>query len=252
MMPGDLPGNEDTESTKAWHNHALRNSAMPRGKRPSKPKQAVPTKSSRFAKTLAQFGREFHLRGWALGTSGNYSVVLRHEPLRLLINSSGLDKSILGETHFLEVDEAARLIQGNGKPSAEALLHAAVARSCRAGCVLHTHSVWSTLLSDRHASRGGLALSGYEMLKGLEGVKSHSHREWLPIFENSQDLPALAQEIENSLTNNPHAHGFLLRAHGLYTWGEDPAQARRHVEILEFLLEVAGRKEFSEAGTTPA
>jgi methylthioribulose-1-phosphate dehydratase len=90
------------------------------------------------------------------------------------------------------------------------------------------------------------------MLKGLEGVKTHEHREWLPIFENSQDIPALAVQVEEMLSQNPNAHGFLLRAHGLYTWGNDPAQARRHVEILEFLLEVTGRKEFSEAGPTPA
>jgi methylthioribulose-1-phosphate dehydratase len=33
----------------------------------------------------------------------------------------------------------------------------------------------------------------------------------------------------------------LLKAHGLYTWGADVAEARRHVEILEFLLEVLTR-----------
>jgi methylthioribulose-1-phosphate dehydratase len=230
---------------------------MPRGSRKativrSAKKKDASKKTSPFAKDLARCGREFHGRGWALGTSGNYSAVLQHEPLRLLINSSGLDKSELNEKHFLEVDESSKSLTGTGKPSAESLLHAAVARTCRAGCVLHTHSVWSTLISERYANRGGIVLSGYEMLKGLEGVKTHEHREWLPIFENSQDIPALAVQVEEMLSQNPNAHGFLLRAHGLYTWGTDPAQARRHVEILEFLLEVTGRKEFSEAGPTPA
>jgi methylthioribulose-1-phosphate dehydratase len=113
-------------------------------------------------------------------------------------------------------------------------------------CILHTHSVWSTILSDRHAQKKSLAIRGYEMLKGFEGVKSHEHQEWIPIFENSQDIPALAKEVEALLKQDPRPHGFLLRGHGLYTWGESVAKARRHVEIFEFLLEVVGRCELAE------
>ncbi len=116
-----------------------------------------------------------------------------------------------------------------------------------AGCILHTHSVWTTLLSERYADRGGLAISGYEMLKGLEDVKTHEHREWIPIFENAQDIRALAEKVNSLMQRESAAHGFLLSGHGLYTWGEDVAQARRHVEIFEFLLEVVGRREFGGA-----
>jgi methylthioribulose-1-phosphate dehydratase len=83
------------------------------------------------------------------------------------------------------------------------------------------------------------------MLKGLEGVKTHEHREWIPILENSQDIPALAGRVTEVLERVKDVHGFLLSGHGLYTWGVDMAQARRHVEIFEFLFEVVGRREFS-------
>ncbi len=212
--------------------------ALPRAR--SKP----PRPSSRqLANALAQMGRAFYARGWSLGTSGNFSAVLQHEPVRLLITASGLDKAALNAQHFLEIDGECNVLRGSRKPSAEALLHLTVARVHGAGAILHTHSVWSTLLSDLHAAEGGLAISGYEMLKGLEGVKTHEHREWLPIVENSQDIPALAAGIEAALLNHRESHGFLLRGHGLYTWGDDVAQAGRHVEILEFLLEVLGRRE---------
>ena len=79
------------------------------------------------------------------------------------------------------------------------------------------------------------------MLKGLDGVSSHQHREWLPIVENSQDIEELARQISNTLKENPKVHGFLLRAHGLYTWGATIAEAKRHVEILEFLMETLVR-----------
>jgi methylthioribulose-1-phosphate dehydratase len=195
---------------------------------------------------LAETGRAFHARGWALGTSGNYSAVIKNVPLRLVITSSGVDKALLGKKHFLHIDDHANILRGEGRPSAESLLHVAVARARGARCILHTHSVWSTILSDRHAKHKSMAISGYEMLKGLEGVKTHTHQEWIPIFENSQDIPALAKEVEALLKQDVRPHGFLLRSHGLYTWGEDVAQARRHVEIFEFLLEVVGRREMAE------
>ena len=207
------------------------------------PKKADPKK---LAIELAETGRAFHVRGWALGTSGNYSAVLREKPLRLLITSSGVDKAYLNKRHFLEIDERANLLRGDGQPSAESLLHVAVARARGAKCILHTHSAWSTILSDRHAHKKSLAVRGYEMLKGLEGVKTHEHQEWIPIFENSQDILALAKDVEALLRQDSRPHGFLLRAHGLYTWGESVAQARRHVEIFEFLLEVVGRRELGE------
>jgi methylthioribulose-1-phosphate dehydratase len=200
-----------------------------------------------LAKELAKVGREFHARGWALGTSGNYSAVIRRDPLKLVITSSGRDKSALMDRDFLEINGDAQVLAGEGEPSAETFLHLTVARTRKAECILHTHSVWSTLLSERHSTRGGLTISGYEMLKGLEGVRTHEHREWIPIFENTQDIPALAKKVTAMLERDRDAHGFLLSGHGLYTWGEDVAQARRHVEIFEFLFEVVGRREFAAA-----
>ncbi len=191
--------------------------------------------------SLAEIGRGFYVRGWVLGTSGNFSAVVSREPLRLAITSTGLDKGDLMPAQFLEIDGEANVMRGDGRPSAEALLHLAIVRGVRAGAVLHTHSVWGTVLSGTHARHGGIALGGYEMLKGLAGVATHKHREWLPILENSQDMLELAIRVARTLNETPSIHGFLLREHGLYTWGESLAEAKRHVEILEFLMEVLVR-----------
>ena len=128
-----------------------------------------------------------------------------------------------------------------GKPSAETLLHIEIARRRGAGAVLHTHSVWTTVLSDLHAAAGGFTIEGYEMLKGLHGVRSHDHREWIPILANDQNMPRLAQRVGETLDRFTEAHAFLLCRHGLYTWGDTLADAERHVEILEFLFETIGR-----------
>jgi methylthioribulose-1-phosphate dehydratase len=193
------------------------------------------------ARSLAELGRQFHARGWVLGTSGNFSAVLEAEPLRLAITPSGADKGTLSPEQLLEIDADAAVLRGRGRPSDETRLHLAVVKARGAGAVLHTHSVWGTMLSTTHARAGGVAIEQLEMLKGLAGVKTHAHREWLPIFENSQDMPELSGRVAEALAADPRAHGFLLRGHGLYTWGRDLDEARRHVEILEFLLEVTGR-----------
>ncbi len=184
-----------------------------------------------LASQLAEIGRQCYARGWALGTSGNFSAVVNRDPLRLAITAS----------EIVEIDEHGKVVAGSGRPSAEASLHLAIARARGAGAVLHTHSIWSTILSDA-ATEGGLALEGHEMLKGLEGVGTHEHREWLPILDNTQDWAAAVPQVEAMLDQQPDVHGFLIRRHGLYTWGRDVAGAKRQMEILEFLFEVMGRK----------
>jgi len=193
------------------------------------------------AAQLAEIGRDCYARGWALGTSGNFSAVVNRDPLRLAITTSGVDKGTLSADEIVEIDAKGKVVAGSGRPSAEARLHLAIARGRGAGAVWHTHSIWSTILSDA-ATEDGLAIEGYEMLKGLDGVGTHEHREWLPILDNTQDWAAAVPQVEAILTEHPDAHGFLIHRHGLYTWGRDLAEARRHVEILEFLFEVMGRK----------
>ena len=192
-----------------------------------------------LAGQLAEVGRLCYARGWALGSSGNFSAVVGRNPLTLAITTSGVDKGVLEPGHIVEIDEHGRVVGGAGTPSAEVTLHLAIVRSRGAGAVLHTHSIWSTILSG--TAGDSLAIDGYEMLKGLDGVRTHEHREWLPILENTQDWPAAVPRIEAKLREHPEVHGFLIRRHGLYTWGRDLAAARRQVEVFEFLLEVLGR-----------
>jgi methylthioribulose-1-phosphate dehydratase len=167
--------------------------------------------------------------------------VVNRDPLRLAITQSGVDKGTLSAGEILEIDDQGRVVAGSGRPSAETSIHLAISRVLGAGAVLHTHSIWGTILSGS-ATEDGLAIEGYEMLKGLGSVATHEHREWLPVLDNTQDWSAAVPQVEAVLNQQPTPHGFLIRQHGLYTWGRDVAEAKRQVEILEFLFEVIGRK----------
>jgi methylthioribulose-1-phosphate dehydratase len=205
-------------------------------------KETLPSASDASIELLV-IGARFYDRGWVQGTSGNFSAVIGRDPLRLAITPSAAHKGRLDQRSFLQIDEDCRVLgRGAARPSAEARLHVEIVKSRGAGAVLHTHSIWSTILSDLHASGGGLAIEGYEMLKGLDGITSHEHREWIPIVANDQDMARLSAVVKDVLAAEPKAHAFLLGRHGLYTWGRTIADAERHVEILEFLFEVVGRR----------
>ncbi|PYS97766.1 MAG: methylthioribulose 1-phosphate dehydratase [Acidobacteria bacterium] len=200
------------------------------------------TAVSKSCEDLADAGREFYRRGWVLGTSGNFSKLLSRDPMRITITASGLEKGSLGEKSFLELDGEGDIVGGFGKPSAETSIHLTIYHAIpNVGSVLHTHSVWGTILSDLSFELGTIEIEGYEMLKGLSGVTTHEHLEHVPIIENSQDYVSLAQAIENVIDEQPDIHGIYLHRHGLYTWGESVSEARRHIEIFEFLFEVLGR-----------
>jgi methylthioribulose-1-phosphate dehydratase len=198
------------------------------------------------ARELIRIGQRFYSRGWVMGTSGNFSAVVSTAPLKLAITASSVHKGQLTPGHILTLDEKGTVIGGERRrtprrPSAETLLHLEIVRRRGAGSVLHTHSIWSTLLSDVHAARGGFSLEGYEMLKGIAGVETHEHREWIPIIDNDQDMTRLSERLAEQLEAHPAAPAVLLRRHGMYTWGKTLADAERHVEVLEFLFETVGR-----------
>jgi methylthioribulose-1-phosphate dehydratase len=178
--------------------------------------------------------------GWAPATSTNYSVRLPEDaaPAYCAITSSGVDKSAIEVEHILSVDQHGTAIDANGlHPSAETPLHVLLYRTMGAGAVLHTHSLAAALLSYLARDEGRVLLSGWELLKGLSGIDTHEVDISLPVFPNSQDMQALSMLVERSLSSERSCYGFLLAGHGLYAWGKDIPEAKRHLEVFEYLLQ---------------
>jgi len=188
---------------------------------------------------LIETGRQFHQMKWSLATSSNYSVVVNREPLLLVMTASGKDKGRLRTEDFVLVNANGEIADKPqcARPSAETQLHLMAVAKFDAGCVLHTHSVLATVLSERFASEGRIDFTGFEMQKAIEGITTHDTTLSLPVFDNTQDINSLRKTIETALGENFPAHGFLIRKHGLYAWGKDLPSARRHIEAYEFLLD---------------
>lgn len=244
----------------------------------TKSRAKAPDEHNQMALDLCDAMAMIHRRGWCDGTGGNFSCVIQREPLLLLMAPSGVDKGSVAPDALIEVDGNARVVGGQGKASAETLLHLAIVQGTGAGAVLHTHSQAGTLLSqwvgrtlpsDQHdpaKPAGGaepenppsdrehvtepprvalLAVKNLEMLKGLAGVTTHQSCVQIPVLANDQNLQRLSIQAAPHLASAPH--GLLIAGHGLYAWGQDLMEAKRHLEILEFLLEQCWRQLLLDA-----
>lgn len=188
-----------------------------------------------LASEVAEAARELATRGWTPATAGNFSA--RIDASTIAVTVSGRDKSRLSADDFLRVDLDGRVVDGAGRPSAEAELHLRLYRRDAAICaVLHTHSRNQTIAGRVLARDGAIRFEGYELLKAFDGIDTHATQLTLPVFRNTQDMQQLAGEVNAHLDRGQRLHGFLIDGHGLYAWGASIADAMRHLEAFDFLL----------------
>ncbi len=193
---------------------------------------------------MAETIRGLYMRGWAPATGGNYSHRKADGTIR--ISRSGINKARFLPSDFMTVNAyGVPMEAGSPQPSAETLLHCVVYRLFDAGVVLHVHTVANTVLS-RHFTEK-ITFSGFELQKVFAGQTTHEAQIVLPVFANSQDMPALAKTIEAYYRSHEcSSPGFLLSGHGLYAWGKTLEETERHLEAFEFLL--ACKLEMQKAG----
>jgi methylthioribulose-1-phosphate dehydratase len=194
---------------------------------------------------IAQIGRFFAQSKWSPATSSNYSARIDSLPGFYAVTRSGIDKHSMTAEDVILVDEWGAVVEPIGeRPSAETLIHCFLYKNPEVKAVLHTHSVFGTRLSLKYQEREKLEISGYELLKGLADNTTHDMTEIVPILPNAQDMSHFVKTLSPYFNaqmkpqiGGQSFHGFLIAGHGLYTWGKDLKEARRHVETYEFLFE---------------
>lgn len=183
---------------------------------------------------ITAIGQRLDGRGLAAATSGNYSARLADG--RIAITVSGRHKGRLSAKDVMVVDERGSPLEDQ-RPSAETALHTLLyGLYPHVNGVLHVHSVASTSLSRHLDPAGEILLQGYEMLKAFPGISTHETALHVPVFENSQDIPMLAESVARRLREQPAVPAYLIRGHGAYGWGKDLEEAERVMEALEHLL----------------
>lgn len=171
-------------------------------------------------------------RGWTPATAGNFSV--RMDPGTCAVTASGGDKGKLTLDGVIQ----AR-IEGPPPPrqSAEAELHYGLYRmDPKIGAVAHVHATTAVLASLVFQSEGKVMLAGLELLKALEGVKTHDVRVEVPILANDQDMERLERVAHRRLQQEGLGWGYLIAGHGLYVWGADATATLRHADAFDHLF----------------
>ena len=187
------------------------------------------------ARTIAETGRELAALGWTPATSSNFSM--RLDAAHAAVTISGRDKGRLSGEDVMVVDFDGHPVATDAKPSAETALHTQIYRRfADAGAVLHTHSRTQTVASRLYAASGVIRFEGWELQKAISGVTTHESTLDVPVFANTQDMNVLVRQVDAWLDAGKPLHGYLIDGHGIYTWGKDMPETRRHLEAFEFLL----------------
>lgn len=192
-------------------------------------------------KKLAGLVRVMNTMGHNPATSGNYSLRSKTNANMALVSESGIDKSKFTVDHFLPVNYETRVPDesvtlAGRKSSDETDIHLSIYQATKANCVLHSHMLDSLLFADLFPGKDHAILSGLELLKGFKGIKTHEVEIKIPCFENTQDIYNLSLQVIPLIEDNKGCYGLLLRGHGIYVWGESVEEAKRHLEVFEYLF----------------
>ncbi|WP_337103425.1 methylthioribulose 1-phosphate dehydratase [Paenibacillus sp. YIM B09110] len=204
---------------------------------------ALEDKQKAFA-DLRDVKELFSSRGWFPGTSGNLSVRVGDyspEQFQFAITASGKDKTVHTPEDYLFVDQEGKPCEATRlKPSAETLIHCEIYRLTGAGAIFHIHSVFNSIVSEYFWDRKAVPVDGVELIKGLNIWEEEAHID-IPIVSNFASIPAIIPEVSERLDSR--IPGILLRKHGIYAWGANAFEAKRHIEAFEFLFEYVYRWE---------
>lgn len=196
-------------------------------------------------KHLAETIRSYHQKGWSPATSTNYSFRENTASTEIFVSRSGIDKSQFQVDDFMCVD-----FNGNPtpafegiKPSAETLIHCVLYDFFpETQVILHSHSIYSVLMSQRFPTT--IEFSGYEIQKGFGGQTTHDATVQIPVIPNSQDMVEFSKWMHARRSDFSN-HCFVIQNHGAYAWGKNLFEAKRHLETLEYLLEVSWKSQLN-------
>ncbi|OUM96742.1 MAG: methylthioribulose-1-phosphate dehydratase [Thermobacillus sp. ZCTH02-B1] len=203
-------------------------------------------------RVLAELGElKAHLasRGLFPGTSGNLSARVggfQPDRFHFAITASGRDKSRSTPEDFLFVDQDGKPVETTAlKPSAETLIHCEIYRLTGCGAIAHVHTVFNNVVSEWFWERRAVPVCGVELIKAFNIWEEEASID-IPIVPNYADIPRIVPEVTARL--DPRVPGILLRKHGIYAWGRDIAEAKKHLEAFEFLFEYVYRWELLRSG----
>lgn len=190
----------------------------------------------KIAEELALASKRAYTRGIQTGSGGNVSSRIPGED-RMLVKASGGSLGDCDKESFLVTDFEGNIIEGNGKPTREALLHGLIYKLCpNVNAIVHVHSPY--------------AISWSYGESFLPRVTWHSKLKInvnVPVLNvpaamvREEDFPLVIKMFEEN--TYPDLKAFILEAHGVVAMGKDAIEAEHNAELVEETAQISVLKK---------
>lgn len=183
-----------------------------------------------IAEKLVIASKRAYNRGIQTGSGGNVSARIPGRNM-MLVKASGGSLGDCTPEGFLITDFDGNLIEGNGKPTREALLHGYIYKlRPDVNAVVHVHSPyaigWSSTKKDLPF------VTWHSKLKNPEGFPTLDVHA---AMVRPEDVPM----VEEMFAKTPGISAFLLADHGVVAMGKDALTAEHTAELVEETAQVA-------------
>ncbi|NRQ33855.1 class II aldolase/adducin family protein [Nonomuraea sp. NN258] len=170
---------------------------------------------------LCEYGRRAVELGLVIGTSGNLSV-RQGDLVAVTPSGAALDRLTPEMCPIVDVD--GHLVEGELQPSSETPMHLAIYATTDAQAVVHTHSVFGTVVATTMTELPPVHYNAL-LLGGVVKVAEYA----------TYGTPELAANVREALAGKQAA---LMANHGGVTIGATLEQAFESTRLLEWLCEV--------------
>lgn len=183
---------------------------------------------------------ELAARGVVIYTWGNVSGIDREKGL-MVIKPSGVDYDGMTADDMVVVDLATgETVEGRWKPSSDTKTHLELYRQFPAlGGITHTHSVNAVAFAQAGMDIPALGTTHADYFYGpVPCTRELTAEEVQSDYELSTGK-VIAETLRSRQIEPLAVPGIVVKNHGPFTWGKDPAASVYHAVVLDTVAEMA-------------
>lgn len=172
-------------------------------------------------------------------TWGNVSGIDREKGL-MVIKPSGVDYDKMKASDMVVVDLATgEVVEGNLRPSSDTPTHLVLYRAFpEIGGVVHTHSTYATAWAQAGMDIPNIGTTHADYFHDAIPCTDAMTAGMMDEYEYNTGV-VIVDKFRNDNINYVHTPGVLVRNHGPFVWGKDPAQAVYHAVVTEQVAKMA-------------
>lgn len=189
--------------------------------------------------TVCEANLELSRRGVVLYTWGNVSGIDRARGL-VVIKPSGVPYQGMQPSDMVVVDLEGHIVEGTLRPSSDTPTHLELYKAFpEIGGVVHTHSTHAVVFAQAGMEIPPLGTTHADYFYGAVPVSRSLTRDEVQEAYEKNTGRVIVETVQETEREPLAVPGVLVRNHGPFTWGKDPAEAVYHSVVLEEIAEMA-------------